>query len=588
MAYAVWLLLSILLSHGSAKHPPSCRCLSYQPCWPSTSDFAQLESQLSVPLIKPIPPASACYPPSHPSGNCAAVQEHLTDATWRSNLPGAMQILNFESYVFKNGTIDACYYNTTLGYPCEQGNIPILGVEAQKVSDIQAAVRFAKKHNLKLIIKNTGHDFLGRSAGRGGFMLWTHKLKDITYDDHFVPDGVPSTESYKVTFAALTIGAGVQWSEAYAAANASGRFILGGISGGGSVGAAGGWILGGGHSAFSAKYGLGVDNVIQFTLVLASGEYAIANDYKNSDLFWALRGGGGGTFGVIATVTYRTHEVLPFASFNSSATFATPEVAKKFMTEFIRLHPDLSDKGWGGYASWSNTSFNHVYIGPNISVLEAKETFSPFIEPAKSIAKDFQFEFGDFSSFYEFEHLFLSTPSGSGGLLELTSRLMSRKKAQEEPERVAELTLAVGVGFSQVTTFLPFVAGGAVARVDPDNVGLNPAWRKGLGVLTGGASWDEGTSAAKIEVLIRDSLDQLNNYLDKVSPDSAVLYPPPRFLAGSWLTPWNPHGIHMESTWIPCKKEISVEILPGFHGVHVDSMLSPGTFLATGKNMIYT
>ena len=61
-----------------------------------------------------------------------------------------------------------------------------------------------------------------------------------------------------MTFAALTIGAGVQWSEAYAAANASGRFIVGGISGGGSIGAAGGWILGGGHSAFSPKYGLGV------------------------------------------------------------------------------------------------------------------------------------------------------------------------------------------------------------------------------------------------------------------------------------------------------------------------------------------
>ncbi len=199
-----------------------------------------------------------------------------------------------------------------------------------------------------------------------------------------------------------------------------------------------------------------MDNVVQFTLVLASGEYVTANNYKNSDLFWALRGGGGGTFGVVVTVTYRTHDVLPFALFGSNATFATPEVAKEFMTEFIPLHPDLSDKGWGGYASWSNTSFNHFYSGPNISVLEAKATFSPFIERAKSIAKDFQFEFVDYSSFYEFDHLFLSTPSGSGGLLELTSRLMSREKAQEEPERVAELTLAVGVSFSQVPTFLLF------------------------------------------------------------------------------------------------------------------------------------
>lgn len=56
---------------------------------------------------------------------------------------------------------------------------------------------------------------------------------------------------------ALTLGAGVQWREAYAAAAEQQRFIVGGISTGMSVGAAGGWVMGGGHSAFSPKYGLG-------------------------------------------------------------------------------------------------------------------------------------------------------------------------------------------------------------------------------------------------------------------------------------------------------------------------------------------
>lgn len=57
---------------------------------------------------------------------------------------------------------------------------------------------------------------------------------------------------------AITLGAGVQWQEAYAAADANGRFIVGGLSAGGSVGAAGGWALGGGHSAFSPQHGLGI------------------------------------------------------------------------------------------------------------------------------------------------------------------------------------------------------------------------------------------------------------------------------------------------------------------------------------------
>ena len=141
---------------GLVSAKPSCKCLSYQNCWPSTSEFSQLASQLSQPLIKPVPPASACYPPSHPSGNCTDVLSHLADGSWRSNLPGAMQVPNFETYTFKNGTIDACYYNYTLGFPCDQGNIPILGVDARQVSDVQAAVQFAVKHNLRLVVKNTG------------------------------------------------------------------------------------------------------------------------------------------------------------------------------------------------------------------------------------------------------------------------------------------------------------------------------------------------------------------------------------------------------------------------------------------------
>jgi len=60
----------------------------------------------------------------------------------------------------------------------------------------------------------------------------------------------------------FTLGAGVQWSEAYVAAEARERLLLGGISYGGSVGAAGRWLQGGGRSALSPVYGLGVNNVV--------------------------------------------------------------------------------------------------------------------------------------------------------------------------------------------------------------------------------------------------------------------------------------------------------------------------------------
>lgn len=70
---------------------------------------------------------------------------------------------------------------------------------------------------------------------------------------------------------------------------------------------AGGWITGGGHSALSNTLGLGVDNAQQIKAVLPNGTYITANRCQNQDLFYALRGGGGGTFGVIMELTTTAH-----------------------------------------------------------------------------------------------------------------------------------------------------------------------------------------------------------------------------------------------------------------------------------------
>ena len=183
-------LLSILVTD---KGTDTCRCLYAQPCWPNENEFAKLASQLSQPLLHPLPPASACYPTSAPSSNCSVVFANYMDGNWRSDQPGAMQNTNFESFIFHNDTISACYLNTSLGIPCRQGSVPPVGVDARSASDVQAAVNFARRHNLKVVVKNTGHDYLGRSTGRGGFLIWTHRMKQMLYNSTFVPEGAPVT-----------------------------------------------------------------------------------------------------------------------------------------------------------------------------------------------------------------------------------------------------------------------------------------------------------------------------------------------------------------------------------------------------------
>ena len=73
------------------------------------------------------------------------------------------------------------------------GSVPPVGVDARSGTDIQAAVNFERKHNLKLVVKSTGHDFLGRSTARGSFLIWAHRMKDMSYNSTFIPEGAPVT-----------------------------------------------------------------------------------------------------------------------------------------------------------------------------------------------------------------------------------------------------------------------------------------------------------------------------------------------------------------------------------------------------------
>lgn len=189
LLHAFTLLSTALLAAGGP--PTRCKCLYGQTCWPSQQAFDALQSQLSQPLLHPKPIPSPCYRDGNASDACQDVRDHFTEGLWRADIPGVMQHNNFNAFIFPNNTISKCPLNPTSGETCEQGSVPPIGVDARSPKDVQEALRFAKQYNLKLVVHNTGHDFLGRSAGRGSFMIWTHRLKDITFHDSFVPLNQP-------------------------------------------------------------------------------------------------------------------------------------------------------------------------------------------------------------------------------------------------------------------------------------------------------------------------------------------------------------------------------------------------------------
>ncbi len=119
----------------------------------------------------------------------------------------------------------------------------IYAVEAANAEDVAAAVNFAREHQLRVVIKGTGHDYLGRSNAANSLLIWTHNMRSVTYEEKFKPTGCEDAKAVP----AISVGAGTRWLEAYdVATNQHNRYVQGG--GCTTVGAAGGFPQGGGFA----------------------------------------------------------------------------------------------------------------------------------------------------------------------------------------------------------------------------------------------------------------------------------------------------------------------------------------------------
>lgn len=107
-----------------------------------------------------------------------------------------------------------------------------------------------------------------------------------------------------------------------------------------TVGVAGGYLAGGGHSPIGGLFGMGADNVLEITAVLASGEEVTINNDTNPDLYWAFRGGGGSTFGVVTSVTVRAYPKLPVTVDKWSWSTVSANVSTEVFWEAMKVYYD--------------------------------------------------------------------------------------------------------------------------------------------------------------------------------------------------------------------------------------------------------
>lgn len=185
---------------------------------------------------------------------------------------------------------DAAYGDARKVYNAMIDRKPRLIAKCTDAADVVAAVRMAHSSKLKVSIRGGGHNAAGLGICDDGLVIDLSEINYVRVD--------PTTRQ-------VLVGAGCKWSDVDHATHAFGLAVPSGIVS--STGVAG-LTLGGGLGHLTRKFGFTIDNLLAVDTVLADGSFVVANATENSDLFWAVRGGGG-NFGIVTSFLFEAQPV---------------------------------------------------------------------------------------------------------------------------------------------------------------------------------------------------------------------------------------------------------------------------------------
>jgi FAD/FMN-containing dehydrogenase len=327
------------------------------PSWPSAASWDKLKQQVGGNLFPVQFPLAACESPSNKAA-CDAVLKDLSNPFFIGDQPGITQ---------------------TLGWADAWATKPsVYAVAARNADDIAAAVNFARENHLRLVVKGGGHSYQGTSNAADSLLVWTRHMNDITLHDAFVPQGCAGKQAPQP---AVTVGAGTIWLHAYdAVTTQAGKYVQGG--GCTTVGVAG-LIQSGGFGSFSKHYGTAASALLEAEVVTADGKVRTANACTNPDLFWALKGGGGGSFGAVSKLTLRVRDLPEFAG-GASFTVKTSsdDAFRRLLRHFIAFYrSSLFNDRWGEQAHVEpDNSLEISMVSYGLTTEEARKVWQPFLD----------------------------------------------------------------------------------------------------------------------------------------------------------------------------------------------------------------
>jgi FAD/FMN-containing dehydrogenase len=325
------------------------------PQWPDASRWNELKNAVNGFLLEGAPLLSACTN-GQDRKECLIAKENLRNPFFLGDQAGGTQV---------SGWLDAWT-------PAPSAYV----INAHSVADVVAGVNFARDNNLRLVVKGAGHSYQGTSNAPDSLLIWTRAMNKVVLHDSFIPAGCAGCMQ---AVPAVTAEAGAMWIDVYyAVTKLGGRYVQGG--GCTDVGVAG-LIQSGGFGSFSKLFGTAASNLLEAEIVTADGQVRVANAASNPDLFWAIKGGGGGSWGVVTRVTLQTHE-LPeqFGSVWSRIKANSDQSFRELIARFFEFYTEeLDAQLWGEQVLLGNGNVMEIsMLCQGMSIVSAKRAWSPF------------------------------------------------------------------------------------------------------------------------------------------------------------------------------------------------------------------
>ncbi|KAK7091228.1 hypothetical protein V1264_008942 [Littorina saxatilis] len=438
------------------------------------------------------------------------------------------------------------YANVTATWNIRVTGLPFAHIMAQSVEDVQQTIAFAKKYNIMVAVRSSGHSFIGRSTHDGALIINLFRMKGKKFN----------LDSVRNMAGEVTLESGNSWLEVYEAVdkqvtydtvgNVQRRVIVGGSA---HTVAMGGYTQGGGHSPYSRQIGLAADSLLEATIVLADGRKAVVNEQgttittldgasstsNDNSLFWAIRGGGGGTWGVVTDFTFRLHyapERFRHVIVNWALTYKGTAIGSDDVRFILKQLTTLSSQ-WGGYFLVSGAQLTADAKGAvTLSLIHFGSDQDASNHEVDALlghnprVNQFGLTDTNYTTFLEYEATPKDGPSGNAYIYNTFVQSDIGQNTTKLDQLVDFLLDSVNPPTDESALYCTGVLiGGKTNEIAEGATPVNPKFRSGLMSMTCSLSWTPNNGQDSLYInhalLLRDGLSKLGegSYFNEPAED---------------------------------------------------------------------